>query len=373
MPKGYVIVRAEVTNPATWAEYVTKSKVALEEIRRQADRAAAARRRSWKATGCRATSCIEFDSFEKARGYATSPEYAEAKKLRQGAGTLRHGRRRGDLASNRSDPLSSLDAVRVICRPHAAALHPDPLPRAGRGSSLGARMLTSPRAAAADLAGNSADALPELFPGPLGVSLVGEALEAGLWSLARSPSASSGSAGIGRSTTRRPAAAPAWSCAPTCSPPPSTTRVRANPHAPLHLPVAARRAPHPDARARARGRPRRAAAGRPLRGHRRARHRGAPHARGLDRRLRAVGRRAGGHGADRRLRSAAAGRGRRRRLAHRGELRRQACSSTPTTREPREWEGRTIPDVLLSGDHKRIAAWRRARPSASPPSAGPTF
>lgn len=26
---------------------------------------------------------------------------------------------------------------------------------------------------------------------------------------------------------------------------------------------------------------------------------------------------------------------------------------------PREWEGRAIPDVLLSGDHGRIAAWRR--------------
>ena len=27
---------------------------------------------------------------------------------------------------------------------------------------------------------------------------------------------------------------------------------------------------------------------------------------------------------------------------------------------PREWEGRTIPDVLLSGDHAKIEAWRRA-------------
>ena len=27
---------------------------------------------------------------------------------------------------------------------------------------------------------------------------------------------------------------------------------------------------------------------------------------------------------------------------------------------PREWEGRAIPDVLLSGDHAKIAAWRRA-------------
>ncbi len=32
----------------------------------------------------------------------------------------------------------------------------------------------------------------------------------------------------------------------------------------------------------------------------------------------------------------------------------------PQYTRPREWEGRTIPDVLLSGDHKAIAAWRRA-------------
>jgi len=32
----------------------------------------------------------------------------------------------------------------------------------------------------------------------------------------------------------------------------------------------------------------------------------------------------------------------------------------PQYTRPREWEGHTIPEVLLSGDHKRIAAWRRA-------------
>ncbi len=30
----------------------------------------------------------------------------------------------------------------------------------------------------------------------------------------------------------------------------------------------------------------------------------------------------------------------------------------PQYTKPREWEGRTIPDVLLSGDHKKIAQWR---------------
>jgi tRNA (guanine37-N1)-methyltransferase len=32
----------------------------------------------------------------------------------------------------------------------------------------------------------------------------------------------------------------------------------------------------------------------------------------------------------------------------------------PQYTRPREWEGRAIPDVLLSGDHGRIEAWRRA-------------
>jgi tRNA (guanine37-N1)-methyltransferase len=36
----------------------------------------------------------------------------------------------------------------------------------------------------------------------------------------------------------------------------------------------------------------------------------------------------------------------------------------PQYTRPREFEGRTIPDVLLSGDHARIAAWRRAESSS---------
>ena len=32
----------------------------------------------------------------------------------------------------------------------------------------------------------------------------------------------------------------------------------------------------------------------------------------------------------------------------------------PHYTKPREFEGRPIPDVLLNGDHKKIAAWREA-------------
>lgn len=32
----------------------------------------------------------------------------------------------------------------------------------------------------------------------------------------------------------------------------------------------------------------------------------------------------------------------------------------PQFTKPRDWEGRAIPDVVLSGDHRRLAAWRKA-------------
>ncbi len=32
----------------------------------------------------------------------------------------------------------------------------------------------------------------------------------------------------------------------------------------------------------------------------------------------------------------------------------------PQYTKPREWEGQTIPDVLVSGDHKKVAEWREA-------------
>jgi tRNA (guanine37-N1)-methyltransferase len=36
----------------------------------------------------------------------------------------------------------------------------------------------------------------------------------------------------------------------------------------------------------------------------------------------------------------------------------------PHYTRPRDWEGRGIPDVLLSGDHRKIAEWRRAQAEA---------
>jgi tRNA (guanine37-N1)-methyltransferase len=36
----------------------------------------------------------------------------------------------------------------------------------------------------------------------------------------------------------------------------------------------------------------------------------------------------------------------------------------PQYTKPREWEGRLIPDVLVSGDHKKVAAWREEQAMA---------
>jgi len=36
----------------------------------------------------------------------------------------------------------------------------------------------------------------------------------------------------------------------------------------------------------------------------------------------------------------------------------------PHYTKPREWEGRAIPEVLLSGDHEKIAEWRRKQAEA---------
>ena len=36
----------------------------------------------------------------------------------------------------------------------------------------------------------------------------------------------------------------------------------------------------------------------------------------------------------------------------------------PQYTRPREWRGRTVPEVLVSGDHKKIKAWRRHQAEA---------
>lgn len=87
MPKGYVIAHATVTDTEKWGQYVAKSKIALEKYGGTRI-VAGGKSEIIEGRGTVRNVVIEFPSYEAAHGYATSPEYAEAKKLREGAGTL---------------------------------------------------------------------------------------------------------------------------------------------------------------------------------------------------------------------------------------------------------------------------------------------
>lgn len=87
MPKGYVIAHATVTNPEKWAEYVAKSKIALDKYQGRPI-VRGGRCEIIEGNGTARNVVLEFPSYEHAHAYATSPEYAEAKALRQGAGAI---------------------------------------------------------------------------------------------------------------------------------------------------------------------------------------------------------------------------------------------------------------------------------------------
>lgn len=87
MPKGYVVVRATVTNPEKWGEYVAKSKLALEKYE-GTPIVRGGKCEVVEGTGAQRNAILEFPSYEHALGYARSEEYAAAKALRHGAGSL---------------------------------------------------------------------------------------------------------------------------------------------------------------------------------------------------------------------------------------------------------------------------------------------
>lgn len=85
MPKGYMIGRCVVTNATQWAVYAA---AASEVIKRYGGTPLARGGRMEVAEGeGRARNVIlEFPSYDAARTFAFSPEYAAARKLREGAG-----------------------------------------------------------------------------------------------------------------------------------------------------------------------------------------------------------------------------------------------------------------------------------------------
>jgi uncharacterized protein (DUF1330 family) len=87
MPKAYVIARAKVTNATQWAVYAAAAGEAMKvyggtPIARGGQMTVA------EGEGRSRNVIVEFESFEAARRYAFSAEYAAARKLREGAGEM---------------------------------------------------------------------------------------------------------------------------------------------------------------------------------------------------------------------------------------------------------------------------------------------
>ena len=87
MPKGYVIARAVVTNTTQWALYAAEASKAIKHyggvpLARGGAMTVA------EGEGRARNVILEFESLEAAKTYAMSPEYAAARKLREGAGYM---------------------------------------------------------------------------------------------------------------------------------------------------------------------------------------------------------------------------------------------------------------------------------------------
>ena len=201
-----------------------------------------------------------------------------------------------------------------------------------------------------------------MFPGPLGVSLAGKALGSGLWALEardirdsatdRHRSVDDTPAGGGPGMVLRADVLAAAIDAADAAPDRSKERPR--------LLMSPRGRPLTQSRFGTRRRARPADRLWPVRGHRRAGHRRAPARGGLDRRLRAVRRRNRRHGSDRHLRPAAAG-GDGKTGSGVEESFSDGLLEYPQYTRPQEFEGLPIPEILTSGDHAKVAAWRRPR------------
>ena len=87
MPKGYVIARAVVTNPGVWAEYAAKAGEAMRKYG-GTPIVRGGRTEIAEGEGRARNVVIEFESFDAARAYAHSPEYAAARRLRENAGFI---------------------------------------------------------------------------------------------------------------------------------------------------------------------------------------------------------------------------------------------------------------------------------------------
>jgi uncharacterized protein (DUF1330 family) len=87
MPKGYVIARATITEPTAWGQYAAKASEAIKKYG-GTPLVRGGRAEVIEGQGRDRNVVIEFASYDAAMTYARSPEYAAARKLREGAGTI---------------------------------------------------------------------------------------------------------------------------------------------------------------------------------------------------------------------------------------------------------------------------------------------
>jgi uncharacterized protein (DUF1330 family) len=87
MVKGYVIAAGKVTNATQWALYAAAASEAIKQYGGN-PLARGGQMTIAEGQGFARNVILEFESFAKAKAYANSPEYAAARKLREGAGEL---------------------------------------------------------------------------------------------------------------------------------------------------------------------------------------------------------------------------------------------------------------------------------------------
>ena len=87
MPKAYLIARATVTNPEAWSRYAAAGTDVLKKFG-GVPLARGGKSEVAEGEGRARNVIIEFPSYEQAHAYAFGPEYAEVKKLREGAGEM---------------------------------------------------------------------------------------------------------------------------------------------------------------------------------------------------------------------------------------------------------------------------------------------
>ena len=87
MPKGYIIARADITDPEAYARYAALATQAQKQYGARV-LARGGRHEALEGTARARNVVLEFETFEAARAYFFSTEYQSARKHREGAAQM---------------------------------------------------------------------------------------------------------------------------------------------------------------------------------------------------------------------------------------------------------------------------------------------